>query len=54
MSLDYSEINIKYDDYNLVCYDSGVNKNENTKETKLYILKKIYERSELVDSKNNK
>ena len=30
MSLDYSEINIKYDDYNLVCYDSGVNKNENT------------------------
>ena len=28
MSLDYSEINIKYDDYNLVCYDSGVNKNE--------------------------
>jgi len=30
MSLGYSEINIKYDDYNLVCYDSGINKNKNT------------------------
>ena len=31
-----------------------VKKRTKTKETKLYILKKIYERSELVDSKNNK
>ena len=30
MDLNYSEIHIKYNDYNLVCYDSGINKNENT------------------------